>query len=212
MRRLLPEDLARRAAYNRAMLNVEEASPATSAAHPHDRPFGRHGYLKNNDRPDSGGAGQGSVRMLRASALDRRSRDERRNHILRARGWYVVRLSSKIIGEHNHQVAVERIAELARDHRRAIVLARSDLQTARNLLGRLTTQAPTAERASSRGYEDVNAPPRAYSTSPVPPIVALCPRCTGPLVRRQANRGPNAGGHFYGCSNFPRCRYTQAAS
>lgn len=35
----------------------------------------------------------------------------------------------------------------------------------------------------------------------------LCPRCGVPLVRRTASRGPYAGTEFYGCSNYPRCRY-----
>jgi hypothetical protein len=37
----------------------------------------------------------------------------------------------------------------------------------------------------------------------------LCPLCNGPLVLRKARRGANAGKDFYGCSNFPRCRYTK---
>ena len=36
-----------------------------------------------------------------------------------------------------------------------------------------------------------------------------CPRCGGNLVVRTATRGTNAGNQFYGCSNFPRCRYIQ---
>ena len=35
----------------------------------------------------------------------------------------------------------------------------------------------------------------------------ICPRCGGKLVLRTAKRGPNAGKHFYGCSNYPKCRY-----
>ncbi len=34
-----------------------------------------------------------------------------------------------------------------------------------------------------------------------------CPRCGGRLVLRTAKSGPNAGNSFYGCSNYPRCRY-----
>ena len=32
----------------------------------------------------------------------------------------------------------------------------------------------------------------------------ICPRCGGELVRRNGKYG-----EFIGCSNFPRCRYTQ---
>lgn len=37
----------------------------------------------------------------------------------------------------------------------------------------------------------------------------ICPLCAGRLVVRTASRGKNAGKKFYGCSNFPRCRYTR---
>lgn len=36
-----------------------------------------------------------------------------------------------------------------------------------------------------------------------------CPRCGGKLVERKAKRGPNAGSTFWGCSGFPKCRYTE---
>lgn len=36
-----------------------------------------------------------------------------------------------------------------------------------------------------------------------------CPRCGGTLVLRTARKGANAGNSFYGCSNYPRCRYIQ---
>ena len=35
-----------------------------------------------------------------------------------------------------------------------------------------------------------------------------CPKCGGELVLRTAKRGPNAGGRFWGCSNYPKCRQT----
>jgi ssDNA-binding Zn-finger/Zn-ribbon topoisomerase 1 len=39
---------------------------------------------------------------------------------------------------------------------------------------------------------------------------AGCPVCGSPMVRRQARRGANAGGHFYGCSRYPACKGTRA--
>lgn len=36
-----------------------------------------------------------------------------------------------------------------------------------------------------------------------------CPRCGGQLVLRVAKKGENAGNRFYGCSNYPKCRYIQ---
>ena len=36
-----------------------------------------------------------------------------------------------------------------------------------------------------------------------------CPLCGGELVLRTAQKGQNAGKQFYGCSNYPKCRYTR---
>lgn len=37
----------------------------------------------------------------------------------------------------------------------------------------------------------------------------LCPRCGQKLVLRVAKKGKNAGNEFYGCSTYPKCRYTE---
>lgn len=39
--------------------------------------------------------------------------------------------------------------------------------------------------------------------------IPKCPRCHGKLVLRTATRGTNAGNQFYGCSNYPKCKYVQ---
>ena len=36
-----------------------------------------------------------------------------------------------------------------------------------------------------------------------------CPWCNGNLILRRATRGANAGNQFYGCSNYPKCKYIQ---
>lgn len=35
----------------------------------------------------------------------------------------------------------------------------------------------------------------------------VCPRCGAELVLRTAKKGDNSGKEFYGCCNFPKCRY-----
>ncbi|MGN0383295.1 MAG: topoisomerase DNA-binding C4 zinc finger domain-containing protein [Eubacterium sp.] len=35
----------------------------------------------------------------------------------------------------------------------------------------------------------------------------ICPRCGNELVLRTVKRGENAGKQFYGCGNYPKCRY-----
>ena len=42
-----------------------------------------------------------------------------------------------------------------------------------------------------------------------PEETTLCPRCGSTLVLRKARRGASAGSTFYGCSSYPRCRYTR---
>ena len=47
------------------------------------------------------------------------------------------------------------------------------------------------------------------SATPPAPELLKCPKCGGALVLRTAQRGQNKGNQFYGCSNFPKCRYIQ---
>lgn len=37
--------------------------------------------------------------------------------------------------------------------------------------------------------------------------ILKCPKCNGKLVLRTATRGTYAGNQFYGCSNYPKCKY-----
>jgi len=37
-----------------------------------------------------------------------------------------------------------------------------------------------------------------------------CPKCNGDLVLRVATKGANSGNQFYGCSNYPKCKYIQS--
>ena len=36
----------------------------------------------------------------------------------------------------------------------------------------------------------------------------LCPKCGSALVLRVSKKGVYAGNKFYGCSNYPKCKYT----
>ena len=40
--------------------------------------------------------------------------------------------------------------------------------------------------------------------------VPHCPVCNALMVKRLARRGVSAGSSFWGCSNYPKCRYTRA--
>ncbi|ELV8627068.1 restriction endonuclease [Vibrio cidicii] len=59
--------------------------------------------------------------------------------------------------------------------------------------------------------EQVRNRPAEQAVEVTPPKNAtpLCPSCHAPLVMRTAKRGQNKGNQFYGCSSYPRCRYTK---
>ena len=39
--------------------------------------------------------------------------------------------------------------------------------------------------------------------------ILKCPKCNGELVLRTAKSGENKGNSFYGCTNYPKCKYIQ---
>lgn len=43
-------------------------------------------------------------------------------------------------------------------------------------------------------------------TQPKTAIEPICPQCGSGMVKRTARKGSNAGGEFWGCSNFPTCK------
>ncbi|EJE4199503.1 restriction endonuclease [Vibrio cholerae] len=59
--------------------------------------------------------------------------------------------------------------------------------------------------------EQVRNRPTEHAVEVTPPKSAtpLCPSCHAPLVMRTAKRGQSKGNQFYGCSSYPRCRYTK---
>ena len=40
-------------------------------------------------------------------------------------------------------------------------------------------------------------------------IAQVCPKCGGELIERIATKGQYAGQKFWGCSNFPKCKFTK---
>ncbi|MBR6101888.1 MAG: topoisomerase DNA-binding C4 zinc finger domain-containing protein [Ruminococcus sp.] len=45
--------------------------------------------------------------------------------------------------------------------------------------------------------------------TPLSKVIKKCPRCGSPLALRTAKRGANVGKQFYGCINYPKCKYTE---
>ncbi len=56
---------------------------------------------------------------------------------------------------------------------------------------------------------NVQARPLAALKNEKQPDGKKCPQCGGDLIVREARRGVHAGEKFWGCSGFPKCKYTE---
>lgn len=50
---------------------------------------------------------------------------------------------------------------------------------------------------------------KPISQEPQKSSASVCPKCGSPLVLRKAKSGNNEGSQFWGCSSFPKCRFTK---
>lgn len=73
----------------------------------------------------------------------------------------------------------------------------------------LTTMIERAKTAQPAFRPAVD---RAVAPDPVAanPASPACPKCGSTMVRRTARQGANAGGAFWGCATFPKCRGVRA--
>lgn len=62
-----------------------------------------------------------------------------------------------------------------------------------------------ASVAGSHPTTPITLPPQPGEDYPA------CPKCGSAMVRRTAQKGPNARQEFWGCSTYPRCRGTRPA-
>lgn len=66
--------------------------------------------------------------------------------------------------------------------------------------------APATQEIISKPVAEETEP--TITPSEETPILK-CPKCNGELVLRTAKHGKNKGNSFYGCSNYPKCKYIQ---
>lgn len=62
--------------------------------------------------------------------------------------------------------------------------------------------------AQFRNWIATGTIPKSVSEKKKEQSEKFCPLCGGTLVLRVAKFGPKPGSQFYGCKNFPECRYT----
>lgn len=78
-----------------------------------------------------------------------------------------------------------------------------------SLIKRIQTYNQQATDSNSDAFEADTIANTNQDTTEPENIDKICPKCGSKLVERTAKRGPNAGNTFWGCSNFPKCRYTE---
>lgn len=57
--------------------------------------------------------------------------------------------------------------------------------------------------------QGIKLPDKFHATSIKDAAVPTCPDCGSGMIRRTAKRGPNAGGMFWGCQQYPYCLGTR---
>lgn len=69
------------------------------------------------------------------------------------------------------------------------------------------TDVPRQPKTNSSPSTHTPAPPLT-STSNESVSATTCPECGAPMKVKTAKKGPNAGGQFFGCSQWPNCKAT----
>lgn len=83
-----------------------------------------------------------------------------------------------------------------------------DAERVDSLYERLLALTEVGEAAKAAHVASIH---ERYTAEKPASSASACPLCGADLVLRTAKKGPNAGNQFYGCSNYPKCRYTRDA-
>ncbi|MDO7929979.1 topoisomerase DNA-binding C4 zinc finger domain-containing protein [Pseudomonas sp. KFB-139] len=63
-------------------------------------------------------------------------------------------------------------------------------------------KTPSAPVIAVRKAVKKTAPPKPV----IEPAAPNCPHCKKTMIMKVARTGRNAGGHFWGCTDYPKCR------
>jgi restriction system protein len=75
------------------------------------------------------------------------------------------------------------------------------------LFGMIQRAQASLKRAPTTKVAPVS--PRTAPATTLSDEAPLCPVCNGPMARRTAKKGANAGAQFWGCARYPACRGTR---
>ncbi|MBU0768716.1 MAG: topoisomerase DNA-binding C4 zinc finger domain-containing protein, partial [Proteobacteria bacterium] len=72
---------------------------------------------------------------------------------------------------------------------------------------------PEYNRVSADAMEISDEKPddKITDNSDIETIAPVCPKCGGELIKRVATKGQYGGQEFWGCSNFPKCKFAKKA-
>jgi len=140
--------------------------------------------------------------------IDIRLKKDNHTHLVQCKNWKTSKVGVKVVRE--------MYGVLIAEHASSVIIIVSGVftQEAKNFaLGK------AIDLVDGGQLEQLIANVKTTSTMVKPePIISsntdankniTCPKCGEKLLLRTAKKGKNAGGQFWGCSTYPRCRYTQ---
>jgi restriction system protein len=167
--------------------------------------YRRQGYsvIENDIAGPDGGI---DVRLKKSGSL----------HIVQCKNWKSVKVGVKVVREMYGVMVAEHASSVK------IIISGMFTQEAKNfangkpidLIDGVQLEALIANVQISTPQINPTPTP-AESITSIAPIKTKeesksCPKCSNVLILRTAKKGKNAGGQFWGCSSYPKCRHTQS--
>ena len=78
----------------------------------------------------------------------------------------------------------------------------AELSSALSAAMGIETVESAPDAADPKGFDEYSEPVLQKSAGH-----SVCPKCGAPMVMRKAKKGGHVGEKFWGCSNFPKCRF-----
>lgn len=129
-------------------------------------------------------------------------------HLVQCKNWKSIKVDVKVAREMYGVMVAEKASSVK------IVISGMFTQEAKNFANDKPIDLVDGQQLESL-IANVQVSSRIASSAPIllrkdiTERNASCPRCGEPLILRTAKKGKNAGGQFWGCSTYPKCRHTQ---
>ena len=167
-----------------------------------------------------GYAVQENYRAGADGGVDIRLRKDGNLHLVQCKQWKTQKIGVGIVREMYGLLMAERAASAivicsgiftqeAKNFAEGKAIDLVDGSQLESLIGQV--KAAPAKASVGRSSMAARAPEKTVrqATNESVSTPDSCPKCGGTLMLRTAKKGANAGAQFWGCSMFPKCRYTQ---